>query len=255
MGLGDTFDTIHNLVKNNAKYISYYIFYWFRPGNINSFFALFDSTLQAGGNIMHTAGHKVLAVASRGGHWVQLMRLVPAFEGCNVIYITTDAGIQLPGQKNNPLILRTRNPAVRNLHSCLLGAQNALSGLMPMAKTKTAASHPGMPEQPLQYIVPDANRSTKGKMLLLLIHILTILYREKPSIVLSTGAASWLCAVVCGKLFGAKTVWVDSIANVDKISMSGRLARPFADLFLTQWEHLARDGKIAFKGNVLTWFF
>jgi len=29
---------------------------------------------------------KVLAISSGGGHWVQLLRLRPAFEGCAVTY-------------------------------------------------------------------------------------------------------------------------------------------------------------------------
>src|SRR4030081_108654 len=35
---------------------------------------------------------RVLAVASSGGHWVQLRRLAPAFEDHDVAYLTTDAG-------------------------------------------------------------------------------------------------------------------------------------------------------------------
>ena len=31
---------------------------------------------------------RVLAVSSGGGHWVQLLRLQPAFEGCDVTYAT-----------------------------------------------------------------------------------------------------------------------------------------------------------------------
>ena len=33
---------------------------------------------------------KVLAVASGGGHWVQLRRLAPAFEGADVAYLTVE---------------------------------------------------------------------------------------------------------------------------------------------------------------------
>ena len=33
---------------------------------------------------------RVLAVASGGGHWVQLMRLRPAFEGTDIHYATVD---------------------------------------------------------------------------------------------------------------------------------------------------------------------
>jgi hypothetical protein len=35
-------------------------------------------------------------------------------------------------------------------------------------------------------------------------------------------------------------VWIDSIANAEQISLSAKLARPYADLWLTQWEELSR---------------
>ena len=35
---------------------------------------------------------RILAVASSGGHWVQLTRLRPAFEGHDVAYVTTNPG-------------------------------------------------------------------------------------------------------------------------------------------------------------------
>jgi hypothetical protein len=59
-------------------------------------------------------------------------------------------------------------------------------------------------------------------------------------------------AVIWGRLTGRRTIWIDSIANVDRISMSGRIARPFASLHLTQWEHLSNGTKTHFKGTVLS---
>jgi UDP-N-acetylglucosamine:LPS N-acetylglucosamine transferase len=35
---------------------------------------------------------KVLAISSGGGHWIQLLRLRPAFEGCKVVYATVNEG-------------------------------------------------------------------------------------------------------------------------------------------------------------------
>jgi hypothetical protein len=35
---------------------------------------------------------KVMAISSGGGHWVQLLRLRPAFEGCDVTYVTVREG-------------------------------------------------------------------------------------------------------------------------------------------------------------------
>jgi len=41
--------------------------------------------------VCRTRKTRVLALASGGGHWVQLLRLRPAFENCNVHYATVDA--------------------------------------------------------------------------------------------------------------------------------------------------------------------
>ncbi|MBV9826388.1 MAG: UDP-N-acetylglucosamine--LPS N-acetylglucosamine transferase [Alphaproteobacteria bacterium] len=38
---------------------------------------------------------KILAVASSGGHWLQLLRLRPAFEGHRVVFATTQADSRL----------------------------------------------------------------------------------------------------------------------------------------------------------------
>ena len=35
---------------------------------------------------------KLLAISSGGGHWVQLLRLRPAFDGCEVVYATVREG-------------------------------------------------------------------------------------------------------------------------------------------------------------------
>lgn len=73
----------------------------------------------------------------------------------------------------------------------------------------------------------------------------------KPDVVVSTGAAPGLIGLLAGKMLGAKTIWVDSIANVEELSLSGRLAMLFADRTYTQWEGLARP-KVYFHGNVLS---
>jgi len=46
-----------------------------------------------------------------------------------------------------------------------------------------------------------------------------------------------------GKLAGAKVAWVDSIANIEKPSLSGRIIRPLADLFVVQWPEAAEHWK------------
>ena len=101
------------------------------------------------------------------------------------------------------------------------------------------------------YRIPDATRWNKLALVHLALRVLWILLRVRPRVVLSTGAAPGFFALRLGKWLGARTIWIDSIANVEKLSLSGERAGRCADLWLTQWEHLARDGGPEFRGAVL----
>jgi len=63
--------------------------------------------------------------------------------------------------------------------------------------------------------------------------------KERPDVVITTGSLPLAITCLCAKLFGAKIAWIDSIANIERFSLSGQMIRPFADLFLTQWAQLA----------------
>jgi Oligosaccharide biosynthesis protein Alg14 like len=56
---------------------------------------------------------------------------------------------------------------------------------------------------------------------------------------------------VFGRFLGARTIWVDSIANIDVLSMSGQKAGRYADLWLTQWPELASPNGPEYRGSVL----
>src|SRR5215207_9933569 len=105
--------------------------------------------------------HRVLAVASSGGHWVQLRRLAPAFEGQDVAYLTTDPG-----------------------HRDEVGPARF-------------------------YTVNDANRWNKLALLLCALRILGVVVRERPAVVVSTGAAPGYLAIRFARMLGARTVWID----------------------------------------------
>jgi UDP-N-acetylglucosamine:LPS N-acetylglucosamine transferase len=145
---------------------------------------------------------KILAVASGGGHWAQLRRLRPAFEGCRVVWVTTDAGYR---------------------------ADVAPSRF---------------------YAVRDASRWNKPALAWSAVQMLAVLLRERPDVVISTGAAPGFLAVWLGKRLGARTVWIDSMANVEEMSLSGQMASRHADVCLTQWPHLA-GGRVRCEGAVL----
>ena len=100
-------------------------------------------------------------------------------------------------------------------------------------------------------MIVDATRWNKLKLLRMALQITWILLRERPDVVVSTGAAPGYFALRLGKWLGARTIWIDSIANVERLSLSGQRIGPHADLWLTQWPHLARPDGPQFPGGVL----
>jgi UDP-N-acetylglucosamine:LPS N-acetylglucosamine transferase len=99
--------------------------------------------------------------------------------------------------------------------------------------------------------LPDASLWNKFKLLWLAARVAMLMIRLRPDVVVSTGAAPGFFAVLFGKKLGARTIWLDSIANPDVMSKSGQKVRPYADLWLTQWEHLAGPDGPKFAGAVL----
>jgi UDP-N-acetylglucosamine:LPS N-acetylglucosamine transferase len=147
---------------------------------------------------------KVMAVASGGGHWVELRRIMPAFEGTEVVYVCT----------------------------------------YPHADADLAPAR--------YYAVRNFSRKHSAAFAVTIRQILAIVRRERPDVVVTTGAGPGLVALAIAKLVcRSRTVWIDSVAASEQMSLSGRLARPVADAWLVQWPHLAKAGGPEFWGAVL----
>ena len=146
---------------------------------------------------------KILGVSSGGGHWVELIRLAPAFEGHDVAYAT-----------------------VSNAYRREAGAARF-------------------------YSVRDVTRWDTWRWPQTIAKLVWIFLRERPDVVVSTGALPGYFSLRLAKWFGARTVWLDSIANVDELSMSGQKIGRHADLWLTQWPQLARPDGPFYRGTVL----
>ncbi len=99
--------------------------------------------------------------------------------------------------------------------------------------------------------IPDCNRNTVTKIFSSIPAYVSLFRRVRPTTVISTGALPGLFFIVMGKLTGAKTVWVESIANSEKLSLSGTVASFVADRFFVQAEHLADGKRRIYAGSVL----
>ena len=89
------------------------------------------------------------------------------------------------------------------------------------------------------YAVGESNREHPLRALSVLAACARVVLRERPDVVLSTGAAHGCIICYLAKLLGARIIWIDSIANVERPSLSGRMVRWIADAFVVQWPDIA----------------
>jgi len=83
------------------------------------------------------------------------------------------------------------------------------------------------------------------------LEIARLIATVRPRVIVSTGAAPGLIAILLGRLVGAKAVWVDIFGLVERMTLSGRLVKPFADVHLVQWPHLAKPDGPHYRGSLL----
>lgn len=152
---------------------------------------------------MTATAKRVLAVASEGGHFQQLMALRPGFAGHDVRYLTT-----LPGLAEE-------------------------FGATPAA------------------LIPDCNATAPFRAGYCLVVTFWRVLRCWPDVVVTTGALPGVMALICGRLVGARTLWIDSVANAEELSASGRLARRLAHLTLSQWPQVAQAQGVRYEGSIL----
>lgn len=92
-----------------------------------------------------------------------------------------------------------------------------------------------------QYFVPQMNRKELlflPKFFRLFFQARRILKKEKPDIVITTGALIAYPFCVLEKLRRGKVVYIESFARVKEPSLSGKLLHKHADLFIVQWEDM-----------------
>lgn len=63
-----------------------------------------------------------------------------------------------------------------------------------------------------------------------------VLRKEKPDLIISSGAAVAVPFFYLGKLMGAKLIYIEVFDRIDKPTVTGRLVYPIVDKFIVQWE-------------------
>ena len=136
--------------------------------------------------------------------------------------------------------------------SQLLKLTDSWQGYGTFCVTTTSVVHEKLQKYGKVYVVGECNREHPLQVILVLLRCMGVILRERPDVVISTGAAAGCMTCFLAKLIGAKVIWIDSITNVERISLSGRMVRYIADLFLVQWPDLVEQYKnVEYVGEVI----
>lgn len=103
------------------------------------------------------------------------------------------------------------------------------------------------------YFVEDPKRNII-RFLKSFFQTFSILSKENPDVVISTGAGVGVITCYIAKLFfGSKIIFLESFCRIEEPSFSGRLVFPIADMFFVQWkEMLQKYGeKAIYRGAIV----
>lgn len=70
---------------------------------------------------------------------------------------------------------------------------------------------------------------------------LIIIAKERPKVILSTGAGIAISFFIIGRLFGSKLVFVESQSRVHSLSLSGKMASRLTDRFYVRYPALSKQ--------------
>lgn len=118
-------------------------------------------------------------------------------------------------------------------------------------KTKTTASIKkkyknvsylvfGTKEHPLSYIFKFGFNILKS---------LCLYIKIRPKVIVTTGTHTAVPMCYIGKLFGSKVIFIETFANRETKTLSGKLVYPIADRFVIQWEQLKGQYENAIFGG------
>ena len=89
------------------------------------------------------------------------------------------------------------------------------------------------------------------KYLYLCIRTVYLYFKLRPKVIVTTGTHTAGPMCILGKIFGSKIIYIETFANINKKTATGRLIYPIADLFIVQWEEMLKLYPKAVYGGII----
>lgn len=94
------------------------------------------------------------------------------------------------------------------------------------------------------YFLPYGTRSKLFtyifKYLYLCIKTVYLYFKIRPKVIVTTGTHTAGPMCILGKIFGSKIIYIETFANIDKKTATGKIIYKIADLFIVQWEEMLK---------------
>lgn len=161
-----------------------------------------DSSPQVAATVVSGARLKLALCASGGGHVRQILDLENVWREHDYFFVTEDLAL---------------GRSIAAQHRTLFVAHYALG------QARLGA--------PFRMLVAA---------LVNLLQSLAIVFRERPDVVITTGAGSMFFVLLCARLWGAKIILIDSLARFTAPSAFARIAGPMAHVRISQ-SHASAD--------------
>ena len=74
----------------------------------------------------------------------------------------------------------------------------------------------------------------------LIIKSIFLYFKIHPKVIVTTGTHTAGPMRYLGKIIGSKIIYIETFANINRKTATGRLIYPIADLFIVQWEEMLK---------------
>lgn len=94
------------------------------------------------------------------------------------------------------------------------------------------------------YYLPYGTRSKLFSYIFIYFYLclksIYLYFKIKPKVIVTTGTHTVGPICCLGKLFGCKIIYIETYANRNKKTATGRIIYHFADLFIVQWKEMLK---------------
>lgn len=87
--------------------------------------------------------------------------------------------------------------------------------------------------------------------LFLILKTIYLYFKIRPKVIITTGTHTAGPMCYLGKIFGSKIIYIETFANINKKTATGKLIYPIADLFIVQWEEMLKLYPKAIYGGAI----